>query len=167
VIVADPPWPYEIRKEDPSHRGTTPYTQMSIEQIRALDVRDIAHDDFLLWMWTTNHHMREAFGVLDSWGFVQKTILTWAKDRMGMGDWLRGQTEHCLLAVRGKPTVELTNQTTLLQGPVRKHSQKPAEFYDFVERLCPAPLYAYLFSRYRHNEKWDCHGDEAPEGSAP
>jgi N6-adenosine-specific RNA methylase IME4 len=43
----------------------------------------------------------------------------------------------------------------------------PIVFYDFVERLCPAPLYGYLFSRYRHNEKWDCHGDEAPdEGGA-
>ena len=106
--------------------------------------------------------MREAFTALDAWGFTQKTILTWAKDRMGMGDWLRGQTEHCLMAVRGKPIVELTNQTTLLRGAVRGHSQKPIEFYDLVERLCPAPRYAYLFSRYRHNEKWDCHGDEAP-----
>jgi N6-adenosine-specific RNA methylase IME4 len=162
VIVADPPWPYEIRKEDPSHRATQPYAQMSIEQICALNVAPLAHADCLLWLWTTNHHIREAFTVLDAWGFVQKTILTWAKVRMGTGDWLRGQTEHCLLAVRGKPVVELTNQTTLLKGPLRANSQKPVEFYDFVEGLCPAPRYAYLFSRYRHNEKWDCHGDEAP-----
>jgi N6-adenosine-specific RNA methylase IME4 len=39
---------------------------------------------------------------------------------------------------------------------------KPPEFYDFVESLCPAPRYADLFSRYQHNDKWDCHGDEAP-----
>ena len=162
VIVLDPPWPYEIRKEDPSHRATRPFPQMSIEQIRAMGVASIAHDDCLLWLWTTNHHMREAFTALDVWGFAQKTILTWAKDRMGTGDWLRGQTEHCLLAVRGKPVVELTNQTTLLHGPLRANSQKPVEFYDFIERLCPAPRYAYLFSRYRHNERWDCHGDEAP-----
>ena len=163
VIVADPPWPYEIRKEDPSHRATHPYPQMSMEDIRALDVAAIAHEDCIFWLWTTNHHMREAFTVLDSWGFVQKTILTWAKDRMGTGDWLRGQTEHCLMAVRGKPIVQLTNQTTLLHGPMRKNSQKPEEFYDFIEALCPAPRFAYLFSRYRHNEKWDCHGDEAPK----
>jgi len=81
---------------------------------------------------------------------------------MGMGDWLRGQTEHCIMAVRGKPVVTLTNQTTLLHAPVRGHSQKPVEFYDLVESLCPAPRYADLFSRYRHNDKWDCHGDEAP-----
>jgi N6-adenosine-specific RNA methylase IME4 len=27
------------------------------------------------------------------------------------GDWLRGQTEHCLMATRGKPIVQLSNQT--------------------------------------------------------
>jgi len=49
-----------------------------------------------------------------------------------------------------------------LDAPWRGHSVKPPEFYDLVESLCPAPRYADLFSRYRHNEKWDCHGDEAP-----
>ena len=127
-----------------------------------MDVPGIAHADCVLWLWTTNRHMREAFTVLDAWGFEHKTILTWAKDKFGRGQWLHGQTEHCIMATRGKPVVELTNQTTLLRGAVREHSQKPTEFYDFVERLCPAPRYAYLFSRYRHNKKWDCHGDEAP-----
>ena len=96
-------------------------------------------------------------------GFEPKTILTWAKDKMGTGDWLRGQTEHVVMAVRGKPIVTLTNQThAAARAPVRGHSQKPVEFYDLVESLCPAPRYADLFSRYRHNDKWDCHGDEAP-----
>jgi len=81
---------------------------------------------------------------------------------MGNGDWLRSQTEHAIMAVRGKPVVTLTNQTTVLHAPVRGHSVKPKEFYDLVESLCPAPRYADLFSRYRHNDKWDCHGDEAP-----
>ena len=52
------------------------------------------------------NHMREAFAVLDAWGFQQKTMLTWLKDKMGMGDWLRGKTEHCLLDVRGRPTTK-------------------------------------------------------------
>lgn len=97
VIVADPPWPYELRKKDPSHRATHPYPQMSIAEICAESekVKALAHEDCILWLWTTNHHMREAFVVLDAWGFKHKTILTWAKDRFGTGDWLRGQTEHC------------------------------------------------------------------------
>lgn len=160
VIVADPPWPYEIRKEDPSHRAAHPYPQMSIAEICAVDVASIAHHDCILWLWTTNHHMRQAFDVLDAWGFQQKTMLTWAKDQMGYGDWLRGQTEHCLMAVRGKPVVQLKNQTTLLRAPMGgKHSQKPDEFHTLVESLCPAPRYAYLFSR-EQRDGWDMHGDD-------
>lgn len=164
VIVADPPWPYELRKEDPSHRATHPYPQQSIADICKLDIGSIAHGDCILWLWTTNHHMREAFGVLDAWGFQHKTILTWAKDRMGTGDWLRGQTEHCLMAVRGSPIVHLTNQTTLLHGPLRENSRKPDEFYDFVERLCPAPRYATLYHRGVTRSNWDGHGDEVLQG---
>ena len=160
VMVADPPWPHEARKNDPSQRGKTPFPQMSIEQICRCPVASIAAADCVLWLWTTNYHMRQAFAVLDAWGFAERSILTWVKDRMGNGDWLRGQTEHCVLAIRGKPVIVLSNQTTRLAGSVRAHSQKPVEFYNLVESLCPAPRYADLFSRYCHNEKWDCHGDE-------
>jgi N6-adenosine-specific RNA methylase IME4 len=161
VMVADPPWAYEPHQEDPSQRGVLPYLSMSIAQIcaEASKVRAIVHDDCILWLWTTNFNMREAFAVLDAWGFTPKTILTWVKDKMGYGDWLRCQTEHCVMAVRGNPIVELTNQTTVLHGKVREHSRKPVEFYAFVERLCPAPRYAYLFSR-TERKRWDCHGDE-------
>src|SRR5215831_10082155 len=164
VIVADPPWPHEVRKNDPSQRGKTPFPQMSIGQICECPVPSIAAADCVLWLWTTNYHMRQAFVVLDAWGFKERTILTWVKDRIGNGDWLRGQTEHCIMAIRGKPVVVLTNQTTRLEGSVRGHSQKPVEFYDLVESLCPAPRYADLFSRYCRNHKWDCHGDESMHG---
>jgi N6-adenosine-specific RNA methylase IME4 len=66
------------------------------------------------------------------------------------------------MAVRGKATVTLTNEATVLFAPSAGHSVKPKEFYDLVERLCPAPRYLDVFSRYRHSEKWDCWGDEAP-----
>jgi N6-adenosine-specific RNA methylase IME4 len=165
VIVADPPWQYDSRQTDPSHGKGPSYPSMSTADICALDVASIAHPDCVLWLWVTNNHMRDAFEVLDAWGFQQKTILTWAKDRMGTGEWLRGQTEHCIMAVRGKPTVVLTNQTTLLHGPVREHSQKPDEFYEMIESLCPAPRYAYLFSRDQR-QGWDMHGDEVPVAEA-
>jgi ParB-like chromosome segregation protein Spo0J len=103
VIVVDPPWPYRLRHADGSHRGTTPYPQMSVADICAMPIADIAAEDCILWLWATNAFMREAIAVLDAWAFQHKTILTWAKNKMGGGDWLRGQTEHCLMAVRGKP----------------------------------------------------------------
>ncbi len=158
VIVADPPWPF-IRAEDPSQRPAVSYPTMSIEKMCAMPVQGIAHEHCILWLWTTNTFMRRAFDVLDAWGFAPKTMLTWSKTHFGCGEWLRGQTEHAWLATRGKPVVQLTNQSTLLQAPVGAHSQKPEAFYELVEKLCPAPRYAELFAR-RQRPNWDGHGDE-------
>jgi N6-adenosine-specific RNA methylase IME4/ParB-like chromosome segregation protein Spo0J len=162
VIVADPPWPYEVRQEDPTSRAVRPYPSMTIANICAMPVASLAHKDCILWLWTTNNHMREAFAVLDAWGFEHRTILTWVKDKFGFGEWLRCQTEHCIMAVRGKPIMQLrtgVTVTTVLYGKVRAHSQKPEEFYTLVEKLCPAPRYCGLFER-QQREGWDMHGDE-------
>lgn len=159
VIVADPPWHYGKRVNDATHRGDLPYPSMTTPAICALPVESIAHDDAVLWLWTTNAHMRDAYDVIEAWGFEPKTILTWAKNRIGLGDWLRGQTEHCILAVRGKPTVTLTNQTTLIHGLVREHSRKPDEFYALVEALCPGSK-VEMFCR-TPREGWARWGAEA------
>ena len=66
---------------------------------------------------------------------------------MGRGQVLRDKTEHCIVATRGRPIFHLTNQTTELRAPRRENSRKPDEFYALVEQLCPAPIYAELFSR--------------------
>jgi N6-adenosine-specific RNA methylase IME4/ParB-like chromosome segregation protein Spo0J len=161
VIVADPPWPYENRIDDATHdRGVLEYPTMSIADICALDVASIAHKDCILWLWTTNHFIVDyAKQVLTAWGFKPKTVLTWDKGKIGMGEWLRGQTEHCVVAIRGKPTVQLTNESTMLRAAPRAHSQKPEEFYELVEKLCPAPRYAELFSR-QERDGWDGHGND-------
>jgi N6-adenosine-specific RNA methylase IME4/ParB-like chromosome segregation protein Spo0J len=166
VGVIDFPWPYETRQEDPSHRAARPYPTMSIDQILTLareKLSPLMHPDAILWLWITNYHLiRFAAPVLDAAGFRECSILTWTKSNFGTGDWIRSQTEHCIMAVRGKPVVTLTNESTWLHAPLRAHSQKPVEFYELVESLCAAPRYADLFSRYQHNDKWDCHGDQAP-----
>jgi N6-adenosine-specific RNA methylase IME4 len=158
VIVADPPWEYRNRVDDATHRGACPYRSMSLEEIKVYLPPGLAHQDSVLWLWTTNAHMPCAFEVLRAWGFEHKTILTWVKDRMGLGDWLRGRTEHCLLAVRGRPLVTLTNQTTALDGPLRQHSRKPEEFYALVEALCPGSK-VELFARSQR-PGWVCHGNQ-------
>jgi N6-adenosine-specific RNA methylase IME4 len=161
VIVIDPPWEYYKRSNDPSHRGSNPYPSMSLEEIKSIDVNSIAHDDCVLWLWTTSSHLPHSFEIIESWGFTYKTTLTWAKQKMGTGDWLRGKTEHCLMCVRGKPTITLSNQTTLLPANVGKHSEKPEEFYQFVESLCPGSK-AELFSR-KKRKGWIQHGNEVHE----
>ncbi|MHA1711961.1 MAG: MT-A70 family methyltransferase [Candidatus Freyarchaeota archaeon] len=158
VIVADPPWSYYKRAEDVTQRGQVTYPTMTVDEIKATPVKDIAHQDAILWLWTTNAHLPDAFEVMRAWGFEYKTMLTWVKDKIGLGDWLRGQTEHCLLGVRGNPVVTLTNQTTVIYGKVREHSRKPEEFYKLVEALCPGSK-VELFAR-EPRKGWESHGND-------
>lgn len=152
LIVIDPPWPYRDGEEHPDYdphgrRASNPYPEMSLEEIASIDVGGIGAPDCVLWLWTTHKFMRHAFPLLDSWGFEDRAILTWAKDRMGLGRWLRSQSEFCIMATRGSPTISLTNQTTVLHGPLREHSRKPAEFYSMVEQLCVSRRRIDYFSR--------------------
>jgi N6-adenosine-specific RNA methylase IME4 len=136
VVVIDPPWPYGT-EYDPDWRGACPYPELSLDAIREDVAKHVRFaDNCVLWLWTTHQFMPDAFPFLRAWGFEHKAILTWAKNRMGLGTWLRSQTEFCILAVKGTPTVTLTNQSTLLHGPVREHSRKPDEFYALVDSLC-------------------------------
>lgn len=159
VLVLDPPWDYSKRKNDPTHRSSLDYPSMSLEKIAALPVPELAHDDAVLWLWTTNAYLDGAHELVRGWGFVVKTVLTWAKDRPGLGDWLRGQTEHALLAVKGRPIVELGGESTLLTAKRREHSRKPEEFFALVESLCPGSKLE-LFAR-QPREGWTTWGAES------
>jgi N6-adenosine-specific RNA methylase IME4 len=166
VVVIDYPWPYEPQQDDPSRRAARPYPTMSIAQMCdfARRLSPLLYADSIVWVWCTNFHLIPyAAPVIDALGAGERAILTWVKNNIGTGDWLRSQTEHCIMAVRGHPTVTLTNESTVLFASAGGHSAKPKEFYGLIERLCPAPRYLDVFSRYRHSDKWDCHGDEAPK----
>jgi len=152
VVVVDPPWRFSKRPHDASKRENMTYATMTVDEIQALPVASLAAPNALLWLWTTNAHLPQAFEVVSQWGFTYKTLLTWDKVRIGMGDWLRGQTEHCLLCVRGKATVLLTHETTLIRESSTRHSQKPEAFYTLVEHLCPGAK-VELFAR-RLREGW-------------
>lgn len=160
TIVADPPWAYELRSEDLTHRGRPGYPSMSLDAIKALPVSELACEDSTLWLWTTNVHLPVAFGVVELWGFRYIHPLTWIKSNgPGVGDWLRGQTEHCLFAVRGRPAmVNHSAQGTWFAAPRRAHSEKPDEFYQIVESLCPGSKLE-LYAR-RSRPGWVAYGDE-------
>ena len=166
VIVIDPPWPLtgsdEHYEAKPDRRDiyvrmhTRPYPRMSIEEIQ--DMILPAADDCILWLWTTNMNLHNAFHVLERWGFTYRSCLTWAKPIMGLGYWLRGQTEHCLLATKGSPTWTNTTHRTLLNAERREDSRKPDAFYIMVEHICKGRKID-IFAREKRDD-WDIWGDE-------
>lgn len=157
-LVVDPPWGYMLRQDDPSHRAANPYPAMTVDEICGIDVGRWMEEDCLVWLWVTNLFLGQGFRVLSAWGLDYKNCLTWAKPSWGLGDWLRGQTEHCLIGRKGKAVLRAPSHSTLLSAPKSRHSEKPEEFYDLVEAVSLGP-YADVFGR-EERDGWTVIGNE-------
>lgn len=160
VIVVDPPWKYR-RDDDAWHKVRNPFPSMTLEEIRALPVASLASDDAIVWLWTTNAFVPEAYACLAAWGFQPRTLMTWDKISLGLGRWLRSQTEHAILATRGDPPIALANQRSIIRERRREHARKPDGFYALVESLSPGGSKLEMFSRSPRNG-WVAWGAEVP-----
>lgn len=156
TIAADPPWRYASAATKADARRH--YSTMDLGSICALPVAEIAAESAHLWLWGTNALMEEAHQVVRAWGFRPLTIVTWCKPVPGVGHYLRNNTEHCILASRGKPmTPDDKPLSTWYVWPRGKHSAKPDGFGDLVESVSPGP-YVELFAR-EPRLGWDSWGN--------
>ena len=144
VIVIDPPWNYGGKYDSENRRVTSPYPELTIDELKQLNIP--ASKDCSLWLWTTQKFIWDAKDLLKYWGFEYKSILVWDKQKLGMGSWLRMQVEFCLLGIKGKPLWNLTNERDIISSPRREHSRKPEEFYEIIDKLCVGKRLDY-FSR--------------------
>ncbi|MBA0054311.1 methyltransferase [Streptomyces sp. AJS327] len=162
TIVADPPWP-SMHQRSTYHRGKPErhYGTMSLDAILSMRVSDVAEESAHLWVWGVNRLMADAYAAVEAWGFTPMSLLTWCKPGPGMGYYLRTNTEHCIFATRGRPMVpDEKIMSSWFQWPRRRHSEKPPEFFDLVEKISPGPRLE-IFSR-QGRPGWDAWGDEAP-----
>jgi N6-adenosine-specific RNA methylase IME4 len=136
---------------------------MSLEDICALPVLNLASPDAVLFMWTTAPHLRESFDVLVAWGFEYKTCVVWVKDKIGLGYFVRNQHELLLVATRGDmPSPSPANRPpSVIIAPRREHSRKPDEAYDFIERMYPELPKIELFAR-NARDGWRVWGNQVP-----
>jgi N6-adenosine-specific RNA methylase IME4 len=136
---------------------------MPVAEISALPVGELAVADAHLWIWGVNRVLDAAYAVARAWGFTPMTLLTWCKPGPGMGYYLRNNTEHCLLATRGKPMVPASKPVSSWYAwPRGKHSQKPDEFFALAEQVSPGPRIE-LFAR-QSRAGWASWGAQAPAG---
>jgi len=150
--VIDPPWNEtgggRIKRGADRH-----YQLLKTPAIIALLREEIApqlHPDCHLWLWVTNNYLRDGFRVIDELGFTYKTNMVWVKNRIGLGQYLRGQHELCLFSVRGQAMMPpVRNVPSVLTCAKGKHSEKPAESYERIRRVSPPP-YLEVFTREQH-----------------
>lgn len=160
VVLADPPWRYSFSKSK-SRRIENQYPTMSLQEIAALPVSDIAAKDAMLFLWTTTAKLKETFTVIESWGFEYVTSAVWDKEVMGMGYYFRGQHEFLLVCKRGKPRAPAPNTrpSSVIRSRRGRHSAKPASVYQIIETMYPEIPKVELFAR-NTREGWDRWGNE-------
>lgn len=200
AILADPPWRFATFSE--KGRGRCPdgiratrshdgyyrdgqrcnrperhYATMTLDEIKALPVPDLAAKDCVLFLWAVDPLLPQAFEVGAAWGFTYKTVaFYWAKERrvtserhklhedpnhkrfpIGTGYWTRSNPEQCLLFVRGRPKRLSAAVRKLIIAPRREHSRKPDACRGSIQALVAGP-YCELFSR-EAAPGWDAWGD--------
>ncbi len=165
MIMADVPWTYKNWSEKGEGKNASAqYDCMTLDDIKSLRVGDIASKDCILFLWATNPLLREAFDVMDAWGFTFCTAGHWSKKTVnnkqafGTGYVLRSAGEPFLIGRMGDPWTSKSVRS-VIEGKVRGHSQKPDEAFTAAEVLAGDVDRIELFSRQRR-VGWSVYGNE-------
>lgn len=177
IIYADPPWQYKF----PGTRAekTDDYQTMKTKDICELNIKKIADDDAILFLWIIWTKLSDALEVIKAWGFEYKTVaFVWVKTNKntateqfsflptdsfdsfwGMGMWTRSNTEVCLLATKGKPIRKSASVHQLIYSPLQGHSKKPDETRERIIELMGDLPRVELFARQK-TDGWDVWGNQ-------
>lgn len=199
VILADPPWLYANNRDNDPKQGGAQYNQEQLEYIASIPMHSIAKPDCAVFMWATMPLLSQAFYVLGCWGFRYITCaFVWVKlnptgrhervsvdmndngdARMsdilyggtysGLGHWVNGNAELCLMAKQGRPqrkdknVKQIIYQSTLPEEeqvefstevifvPRGIHSAKPKEIHTRIENLIVDEDRVEFFARESHD----------------
>ena len=156
IIYADPPWDYkgQLQHAGPGSADTggavRHYPTVKLNELKELNVKRIAAQDSLLFMWATSPHLDQAIDLGKSWGFDWATVaFIWDKVRVNPGFYTLSQCELCLVFKHGripKPrgARNVRQLVSVKRGP---HSTKPEEVRKRIERMFPDQRRIELFAR--------------------
>lgn len=184
VIEADPAWSwvsFSGKGAAPHRTAEAPYPVMTLDEMKALPVADIAAKDCLLHMWVIGSHLDQAIELGRHWGFTYKSDgFVWVKTGkndpavrpISMGKWVRKQVEYGLLFSRGKPSRQdagvrqlIEAEDQVIYAAKREHSRKPDERYERLQRLAAGP-YVELFARTQR-PGWSVWGNQTDRFVSP
>ena len=106
------------------------YNAMPIKEMEQMNVKDIADNDCLLFMWVTSPFLKIGIDLMIKWGFDFSTIgFVWYKEKTNPGSYTLSECEVCLIGKKGKiPTPRgARNVKQFLSEKRTRHSAKPNE----------------------------------------
>lgn len=167
IIVADPPWHIEkIQKKVRPNQIDMDYPMMTLDEIKALPINNIADETCMLFLWTIDKYLYETKSILETWGFKYHLTMVWDKmNGLAMFGFNR-QTEFILVGLKGKHDAYPERETirTSFSARSTRHSEKPDEFYLMLDVL-PLNPRIDIFARKRRSglflqNQWHVWGNE-------
>lgn len=169
ILYADPPWDY---KGQTQHSGTqssntggasSHYSTITLNDLKTLNITQIAADNSLLFMWTSSPHLPQAIQLAESWKFKYATIaFIWHKEKTNPGFYTMSQCEICLVFKKGKipqPRGKRNIRQFISEKRIA-HSAKPVEIRQRIASMFPDQSKIELFAR-NTDSSWDSWGKEA------
>lgn len=134
TIYADPPWRFQNRtgKVAPENKKLTRYETMSLEDIMALPVEQVAAAKSHLYLWVPNALLPDGLAVMKAWGFEYKGNIIWEKVRKDGGPDGRGVGIKEVLRTEPEKFFYYNNGVKLL---CRKITRKAAHSTDRITGL--------------------------------
>jgi N6-adenosine-specific RNA methylase IME4 len=161
VIYADPPWSYGNTQPDYHREQRDHYPVMTMRELEALPIRDMAEDNAVLFLWATSPILPEAIDLASSWGFEYKASFVWDKVKHNMGHYNSVRHEFLLVCVRGscQPDVRTLFDSVVTEERT-EHSKKPETFRKIIDTIYPMGKRVELFRRGSEITGWDAWGNE-------
>ena len=156
IIYADPPWNYNGKLQYDTSKNLFvstagfKYPTLKTSEMMEIPINRIAKQDCLLFMWTTNPHLSQAIELGKAWGFEYRTVaFVWDKMNHNPGKYTLSNCELCLLFKHGRiPNPRgARNIKQLIKSPRKKHSEKPTEVMEGIEKMFPDQKRIELFAR--------------------
>lgn len=176
VIYADPPWYYANNKKRQKYGGAAMahYPMVKLDELKRLPIQSICEDASILFLWATFPRLKDALELMESWGFIYRTIgFCWIKkfkngkieSGRGMGFFTKENAEVCLIGTRyvhkGRNQIKVLRHdiSSVIISERRRHSEKPDEVRHRIDMLFGNVSKIELFARQEY-PGWDSWGNE-------
>lgn len=178
LIAADPNWNFSSNsKAKPGRNPRRHYETMSLEEICRLPVERHAAENCLLALWITGPLLvlGAHIPVMRAWGFEPTAMghvwiklngnanpHLWTENDLftAAGFTTRKNAEFVVFGKRGRSIRENAGVHEVIVSAVRRHSEKPEEFYRRMDAYAPSVAKLELFGR-RQRAGWTVRGLES------
>ena len=175
LIVADPPWKQskggkKAVRENSSGKPLD-YPVCSLDEIKEhLKVAsELTSENSILFLWTIDKYLFEAEQIAKELGYKLHARMIWNKvTGIPAAFTVRYGHEYLLYMYKGKlipvDTKERGKIHTVFTEQVTKHSKKPEEAFNIINRLYPTLEKIELYAR-EERQGFDCWGNEVNKTS--